>query len=240
MRKKVLLALFGGLLTAIGMYVAVGCLAAQAEAHADYFNYPCNYPFVGTGGGVNIIANAGGQFCDGPTEINWSHYHCEGGGANVNLGAFAFAPVGPVSLGGFGGSGIGGHLEDCYYRCPDGTKAPFPNPPAAWIKHLVLNPKDNDCDKHMGIVGDTSTPLVNALPGNMAPGEGAPPGVAVPAEPGGLPEGQVNPPALPGIPPPNPQVPPGPDAVPMPSGHPVTPDAAEGSPLTPGSPMQLP
>jgi hypothetical protein len=237
--RKVILAVIG--LIALSWVVAV---LTMPKAHADYFQYPCNYPFVGTGAGVNIIASGGGQFCDGPTEINWSHYHCEGGGATVNLGALAFAPVGPVSIGGFGGSGIGGHFEDCAYRCPDGSVAPFPNPPAAWIKHMVLNPKDNDCDQHMGVKGPTSTPQVNELPGNMQPGEGAPPGVAVPQFPGGLPEGQENPPALPGIPPPHPQVPPGPvppgPEVPMPSGHPVTPDAAEGSPLTPGSPMQLP
>lgn len=227
-------------------FLAIAMLCTPVKAHADYFNYPCNYPFVGGGAGVNLIVDAGGQWCDGPTEINWSHYHCESGGANVNIGAFAFAPVGgPVSLGGFGGNGVGGKGGDCYYRCPDGTVAPFPNPPAAWIKHMVLDPKNNDCDQHMGIAGPTSTPLVNELPGNMPPGQGAPDGVAVPQFPGGLPEGQHNPPALPGIPPPNPQVPPGPippgpDSVPMPSGKPVAPDATDSSPLTPGSPMQLP
>jgi len=117
--------------------------------------------------------------------------------------------------------------------------APFPNPPAAWIKHLVLDPKNNDCVGHMGIRGDTSTPLQNQLPGNIAPGDDPPPGVAVPAAPGALPEGQSNPPALPGPPMPA-VVGAGPEQVPMPSGHPVTPNADEGSPLTPGSPMQLP
>jgi hypothetical protein len=212
---------------------------APASAHADYFNYPCNYPFVGQGGDVSVIVDAGGQYCDGPTEINWSHYHCESGGASASLGALSFIGNGPISIGGFGGSGVGGRFQDCFYRCPDGTKAPFPNPPAAWIHHLVLNPKDNDCDQHMGIRGDMSNPLPNALPGNMNPGEGAPPGVAVPAYPGALPEGQTNPPALPGAPVP-PVVGAGPQEVPMPSGHPVTPDAGDGSPLTPGSPMQLP
>jgi hypothetical protein len=224
--------------------VAVGVLGAAMMLHApkvqaDYFAYPCNYPFVGIGGGVNVVVNAGGQYCDGPTEINWTHYHCEAGGGNANLGAFAFAPVGPISLGGIGGSGIGGHLEGCHFVCPDGQVAPFPNPPAQWIKHMVLNPKDNDCVGHMEIRGDTSTPMPNELPGNMPPGEDPPPGVAVPAAPGALPEGQTNPDAKPGPPQP-PVVGAGPAAVPLPSGHPVTPDAADGSPLTPGSPMQLP
>lgn len=226
--------------TLFGIAAFLIAAICPAPAHADYFQYPCNYPFVGTGGGANITpVSAGGQYCDGPTEVNWSHYHCEGGGANVNIGALAFAPVGPVSIGGFGGSGVGGHFEDCAYRCPDGFKAPFPNPPAKWIQHLVLNPKDNDCVGHMGIRGDTSTPLANALPGNMQPGDDPPDGVAVPAAPGALPEGQRNPDAKPGPPVP-PVVGGGPEAVPMPSGHPVTPDSAEGSPLTPGSPMALP
>ena len=223
----------------IALACAIGYLSTPT-AKADYFAYPCNYPFVGAGAGVNILGvEGGGQFCDGPTEVNWSHYHCESGGANVNIGVLALTPaVGPISLGGFGGSGTGGKGGDCFYRCPDGSIAPIPNPPATWIKHVTLNPKDNDCDQHMGIRGPTSTPLVNELPGNMPPGEGAPPGVAVPEFPGGLPEGQQNPPALPGIPPPIPQVPPGPESVPpMPSGHPITPSENEGSPLTPGSPM---
>lgn len=229
------------IILAVIVFVAAcfAMIAGPPTSRADYFNYPCNYPFVGTGGGVNIVANAGGQFCDGPTEINWSHYHCEGGGANVNIGGLALAGSGPLSIGGFGGSGFGGHMEDCYYRCPDGSKAPFPNPPAAWIRHMVLNPKDNDCVGHMGIRGESSTPLINQLPGNIAPGDDPPEGVAVPATPGGLPEGQANPPAVPGPPKP-PVVGAGPEQVPMPSGHPVTPDADEGSPLTPGSPMQLP
>lgn len=229
------------ILCAVAVIAAAFALVGTPSAHADYFQYPCNYPFVGGGADVNMIVDAGGQFCDGPTEINWSHYHCESGGATANLGALAFTGGGPLSFGGFGGSGIGGRGGDCWYRCPDGSPAPFPNPPAAWIKHLVLEPKNNDCVGHMGIRGPSSTPLPNALPGNMAPGEDAPDGVAVPTAPGALPQGQANPPALPGIPPPQPQVPPGPDAVPMPSGHPVTPNGeSDGSPLTPGSPMQLP
>jgi hypothetical protein len=223
----------------IGVFLAgifgFGC-AHSAMAHADYFAYPCNYPFVGQGGSVNIIVDAGGQYCDGPTEINWSHYHCEGGGANVSIGALGLVGQGPVSVGGFGGQGIGGRYQDCQYRCPDGAIAPFPNPPAAWIRHLVLEPKNNDCVGHMGIRGPSSTPIQNQLPGNIAPGEDAPDGVAVPPAPG-VPV-TPNPPVLPGPLPPEAM---GDQAtVPMPSGKPVTPNAEEGSPLTPGSPMQLP
>lgn len=243
------------LMALLGWIVIGWATASLPQAHADYFQYPCNYPFVGQGGDVNVIVDAGGQFCDGPTEVNWSHYHCEGGGATANLGALAIVGSGPLSLGGFGGSGIGGRYEDCAYRCPDGTVAPFPNPPAAWVKHMVLNPKDNDCDQHMGIRGPTSTPLLNALPGNVEPGEGAPPGVPVPFTPGGLPEGQLNPPAPVGPAPPTPPTADKPGAslgvrgsaenlaepgVPLPSGRPVMPSNNDQSPLTPGSPMQMP
>lgn len=214
------------LVLAATIFGAMAVMLGAGVAHADTFGYPCNYPFTGQGGDVNVIVDAGGQFCDGPTEVNWSHYHCEAGGATVNFGAIALAPVGGLSLGGFGGQGIGGRYQDCAYRCPDGFKAPFPNPPAAWIKHLVLNPKDNDCVGHMGIRGDSSTPLQSQLPGNMQPGDDPPDGVPVPAAPGALPEGEHNPPALPGPPPPPPP--------------PPAPHAEEGSLLTPGSPLPIP
>lgn len=234
--RKVILAL-------IGCAVTWAFLAAVApsHAHADYFAYPCNYPFVGTGADVNAIVDAGGQYCDGPTEINWTHYHCWSGGATVNIGAFAFAPIGnsPVSLGGVGGGGIGGHGGQCRYVCPDGMIAPFPNPPAAWVKRMVLDPKNNDCIGHAGIIGDTSTPLQNQLPGNMRPGEDPPEGVAVPTSPGDFPPGETNPPALPGPPPLHPPGTPG-AGIPMPSGKPITPSNNDESPLTPGSPMSLP
>lgn len=236
-----MLVLLAPLLVVLGIYGAVETVAPAIGHATGYFSYPCNYPFVGTAADVNVIVEAGGQFCDGPTEINWTHYHCWSAGVTVNIGAIAFAPIpgaGGASLGGFGGNGIGGSGGQCRYVCPDGMIAPFPNPPAVWVKHLVLEPKNDDCVGHHGSIGPTSDPLPNQLPGNMAPGEDAPPGVAVPVEPGGLPEGQRNPDAKVGIPPPVPQVPGA--GVPLPSGKAVTPSNNDESPLTPGSPMALP
>jgi hypothetical protein len=208
------------------------------HANADVFNYPCTYPFVGSGADVNVLADVGGQYCDGPTEVNWSHYHCQTINANVNIGALGFVSAGGLNLGGFGGNGIGGKIFDCHYVCPDGFIAPFPNPPAKWIQHMVLNPKDNDCDQHMGVRGPSSTPMVNELPGNMLPGEGAPPGVPVPVEPGSLPPGMNNPPALPG--PSAPETPKEP-ASPTPGGQvPGGENSDIQSPLTPGGPIPLP
>lgn len=228
------------------MAMIVGALVAafivvSPPARADYFQYPCNYPFVGTGADAKLLVlDAGGQYCDGPTEINWSHYHCWSGGATINVGAFAFAPVGPLSVGGVGGSGIGGTGGQCRYVCPDGMITGFPNPPAAWVKHMVLDPKNDDCVGHAGIIGDTSTPLKNQLPGNMNPGEDPPDGVAVPAGPGELPPGETNPDAKPGPPPAHPPGVALGAGVPMPSGKPITPSNNDESPLTPGSPMQMP
>ena len=37
-----------------------GAFLCSAPAKADYFNYPCNYPFVGVGGGVDSYACASG------------------------------------------------------------------------------------------------------------------------------------------------------------------------------------
>lgn len=227
MRRAIRLAM-----AVIATVFGIGLIQAPT-IHADTFNYPCQYPFVGTGGDVNVIVDAGGQYCDGPTEINWSHYHCQTINATVNLGAIALAPLANgASLGGFGSNGIGGKIFDCHYRCPDGAEAPFPNPPAAWIKPLVLNPRKNDCDQHMGIQGPSSTPLINELPGNIAPGEGAPPGVPVPVAPGALPPGVSNPPALPGpLPTPEPDTGPGNPVAINPAAQPVAP---------PGTSRELP
>src|ERR1700757_900860 len=91
------------------------------SANADYYNYPCNYPFVGTSADVDVLIHAGGQYCDGPMEINGSHYHCESGGGGIGGGGIGLAPIngGLLDVGGFGGSGFGGSMGRCEWRCPD-------------------------------------------------------------------------------------------------------------------------
>lgn len=190
-------------------------LAGVPAAHADYYNYPCNYPFVGTSADVDLIIHAGGQYCDGPMEINGSHYHCESGGGGIGGGAIGLAPVGGLNVGAFGGSGIGGGAARCEWRCPDNTHTLAPNPPAAWVKHLIVDPKYNDCRDHMAAAGPDSAPQE---PGSGPPGPGQP---DVPAG-GRLPEGE---------PPPPPPAAPGKPNV-------IIPD--DPSLLTPGSPMPLP
>lgn len=133
-------------------------IASPAKVHADYYAYPCNYPFVGTSADIDMIVHGGGQYCDGPMEINGSHYHCESGGGGIGGGAIGLAPLGGLNVGAFGGSGIGANFGRCEFRCPDNTHAPPPNPPAAWVKHLVVNPAYNDCRDNMEPAGPDSAP----------------------------------------------------------------------------------
>lgn len=161
--------------------VAAATLVAvpTPRAHGDYFQYPCNYPFVGASADVQVLVHGGGQYCDGPMEINGSHYECRSGGGGIGGGAIGLAPLGGLSVGGFGGSGVGINMGDCHFRCPDGEIAPPPNPPAAWIKHLVVNPAYNDCRDHMEPQGLDSVP--------QAPESGPEEGAGKPMSPVPLP-----------------------------------------------------
>lgn len=137
MMKRIVakLAVLLGLLVSL---VAWMTITAASHAHADYFNYPCQPPGQGSGAQVNVIISAGGQFCDGPTEVNLSHLHCESGGGGINGGAIGLAPsIGGLTFGGFGGSGFGGQMEGCHYLCPDGSIAPAPNPPGVGAKEYL-------------------------------------------------------------------------------------------------------
>lgn len=207
--RKIILALLG--LVALVLFIAA---LVSPKAHADYYNYPCNYPFVGTSADVDVLVHGGGQYCDGPTEINGTHYHCMSGGGGIGGGAIALAPIGGLSLGGFGGSGFGGTMGDCHYVCPDLFRPPngFPNPPAAWVKPLTVSDANNVCLDHMAPAGPDGAPVPPAQPDPAA----APPGELPPGKPGRKP-------------------PPGP----IRPGPPVSvPD--ELSPLTPGGPIPLP
>jgi hypothetical protein len=197
------------------LLLAAGSLLFPPSAHADYFQYPCNYPFVGTGADVDVIAHGGGQYCDGPTEINGTHYHCMAGSGGIGGGAIALAPIGGLSISGLGGSGIGAQLGDCHYVCPDLFRPPdgMPNPPAAWIKPLTVSPANNVCRDHMTPAGPDGAPVPATVAEPPPPaGRSLPPGRPVPEAP---------------VPPP-------------PGGPPLVTVPEEPSPLTPGSPLQLP
>lgn len=141
----------------------LGMLTASAPAHADSFGYPCQYPGVGTGA---FVFGAEGQFCDFPTEVNGTHWHCESGG--VRLGGLGLAGQNGISLGALGVIGGGG--EGCSWRCPDNTLGPAPNPPGGWKEYMV--PRLNYCRGHEIAAGGTSA-LVAPDEGLLPPPPGA-------------------------------------------------------------------
>jgi hypothetical protein len=108
----------------------IAVLLSTAVAQADPGgNIPapglCEYPGVG---GSGMIMSSYYYWCDFPTEINGSHWHCE-------LGGFAITAIGGVSFMMFsaGISGqVGGINGSCTWRCPDMSMAQSPNPPGAW------------------------------------------------------------------------------------------------------------
>lgn len=205
------------ILVIMGLALIMWQVSSAAPAKADYFNYPC--PPAGNGQGIgadiNFIVDASGQFCDGPTEINLSHAHCEAGGATVNFGAIALAPIGGATLGGIGGGGTGGSGQGCSYRCPDNTVAPQPNPPGVGSQHYIdvraiikLNKAFCVREGHLTPAGPTSAlvspdegfpPTKDVQPYQIGdssvevPGpNAAPAGVPKPAEnPGTPPEGPI-------------------------------------------------
>jgi len=158
-------------------------------AHADT---QCPYPGVGILS-VNI-GGIGGGFCDMPTEINGSHWHCQGGGVSLGLGGalVGLGQGGSASIVGVG-QGFGG--VSCNWRCPDGVDAPAPNPPGMWREYLVPMNSTNYCRDHMQPNGFWSNPVL--------PTEGIPPA------------GEQHPELTPQpIPPPLPSIPEAPPVVP--------------------------
>jgi hypothetical protein len=178
----------------VGLLIVAGStITAAPPAHASI----CEYPGVGVG--ANVIFGRG-VFCDFPTEINGSHWHCEAGGVDLG-GAFVFNPGSGVGISNAGG-GIGG--ASCSWRCPDGSMAPPPNPPGAWKDYLVPMNSTNYCKDHMTPNGFWSAPVL--------PTEGIPPAGEIPPQPGETLPPQPIPPPLPSTESPSitPAPPPGP------------------------------
>lgn len=193
------------LIAALPLLAAMLCAAPPARADEEI---PCQYPTVGFG--VDVIGISG-KFCDGPTEINGTHYHCEAGGAH--LGGLGLAGSNGVSLGALGSIGGGGW--GCSFRCPDGTVGPQPNPPGAWKEYLV--PRLNFCRGHDAPAGPTSA-LVDpneGFPGPPVNPDGPPPPLRGPRPPAPppTPEGEL---PLPPVVPPLPALPPLPGLPPLP------------------------
>jgi hypothetical protein len=167
-------------------------LAPPAEADTQ-----CPYPGVGVLN-ANVAGIAGG-FCDFPTEINGSHWHCQGGSVGLGLAGTGVG-VGSNATLGVGGVGQGAGGVSCNWRCPDGTDAPAPNPPGAWKQYLVPMDSTNYCNDHMEPNGFWSAPTL--------PTEGIPPAGEMAPQPGETPPPQPVPPPPPTQPLPAPEVPP--------------------------------
>jgi hypothetical protein len=87
----------------------------------------CEYPGVGGSGMAGVLVPGYWYWCDFPTEINGSHWHCE------LLGAAGQAMIGFSMMFQAGLSGpVGGIVGSCTWRCPDLSMAESPNPPGAW------------------------------------------------------------------------------------------------------------
>jgi hypothetical protein len=125
------------LLVALGVPVAwllLSCPSAKADIGGQVPGPGlCEYPGVGSSG---MIMSSYHYYCDFPTELNGSHWHCEYGG-------FAMSGVGTVgvnimmfsaSAGVIGN--VGGLNGSCSWRCPDMTMAEAPNPPGAWKERI--------------------------------------------------------------------------------------------------------
>ena len=197
MRKFVLLACL--------LALVMGSQWRAPPAHAD-LGFLCQYPGVGIG--VNI-GGVTGAFCDFPTEINGSHWHCQSGGVALGLGGAFTGIGGGANLGvAQAGQGIGG--LSCNWRCPDNTDAPAPNPPGAWKDFLVPMNTTNYCRDHMTPNGFWSAAVL--------PTEGIPPAGEQPPPPGGMLPPQPVPPPQPAPMEPTvtatPPPPPPPDSVP--------------------------
>jgi hypothetical protein len=121
------------LFIALGVPVAwllLSCPSAKADIGGQVPGPGlCEYPGVG---GSGMIMSSYYYYCDFPTELNGSHWHCQYGG-------FAMQGVGSVGINimmfsasaGVIGN-VGGLNGTCSWRCPDMTMAEAPNPPGGW------------------------------------------------------------------------------------------------------------
>jgi len=176
------------------------CVAAAPAAHADV---QCQYPMVGIL--AVSVGGIGGGFCDGPTEVNGSHWHCQGGGVNLGLGG-SLLGIGGTGNVGIVGVGQGIHGISCSWKCADGADAPAPNPPGAWQHYLVPMNTTNFCKDHMTPNGFWSAPVLptEGIPpaDEIAPqpGETLPPQPTPAPQPSAIPTVTPSPPPIPGEP----------------------------------------
>lgn len=137
------------ILSALGVIASMAFWATVLPvAHADLIS--CPYPGVGSQLQIQVIASAGGFYCDDPIEINGAHMHCQSGNGGIGFSGGATGPGGGglTNTFGFGNFQIGAAKWDCGWVCPPrpgdqnilyatiGPPAAQPNPPGAWKDKL--------------------------------------------------------------------------------------------------------
>jgi hypothetical protein len=115
----------------------MACLCAP-EAHAGpdgTIPAPglCDYPGIGGSGQIMNVYN---YWCDFPTEINGSHWHCELGGADLQAAVTAGLSISFFNLSGTLSGQVGAIVGSCSWRCPDSSISGAPNPPGAWKNYI--------------------------------------------------------------------------------------------------------
>jgi hypothetical protein len=104
--------------------------------------------------------------CDGPLEINGSHWHCSYAGAaasgtvGVSAGILVFNANASVS------ATLGDLHGACWFACPDLSQAQYPNPPASWQQGYV---KPVSCKKIGPSPMSLAPPPLDAPPGPPNP-----------------------------------------------------------------------
>jgi hypothetical protein len=121
-------------LAAAVIFAALVLLFSCPDAHADPGNFGpgpapslCAYPGVGDAGVAGALVPGYWYWCDFPTELNGSHWHCQYMGA-AGSGSAGFSMMVSVGMTGL----VGGLIGGCHFVCPSGLLAQTPNPPGGW------------------------------------------------------------------------------------------------------------
>ena len=115
---------------AVLAFIILACGVSRAGPDGDVpFPGLCDYPGVGASGldGLGVFH----YWCDFPTEINGSHWHCFYGGA-ASQGTVGVSLIFNASI----STPVGVLQGSCSFRCPNMTMAATPNPPGQWKVYL--------------------------------------------------------------------------------------------------------
>lgn len=94
----------------------------------------CDYPFIGHSDmiGIGPAANVYDYVCDGPMEINGSHWHAVLYGESVQLAVQAGISMMVFNANVQATGNLGAIHGWNGYVCPDGSLADWPNPVGSW------------------------------------------------------------------------------------------------------------